>query len=57
MEEPKPKKSGDMSDMAHRIKTEESRGRGQPVRREQVLVGYERDGTPIYHDFTSLGGS
>lgn len=56
MEEPKPKKSGDMSDMTHRIKTEEARGRGEPVKSiQRKLAGYERDGRPIYVDVTAVG--
>ena len=52
MEEPKPKKSGDMSDMTHRIKTELTRGRVQ-----RKLAGYDLDGKPIYVDVTTVGGS
>lgn len=52
----KPQKRNDMSDMVHRIKTENAKGlpRATP---QSHLGGYDEDGNPIVIETRTFGGN
>lgn len=51
----KPPKRNDMSDIVHRIKTENAKGFPHPGRAERVLTGYDENGRPEYMEVSSFG--
>lgn len=51
----KPPKRNDMSDMVHRIKTENAKGFPQSARVERALTGYDENGEPIWTEMNHFG--